>query len=321
MRLALRRRTPVPHRIDVSFEHETLQRCHTPVVAPGPDPTLSSAMKPSASLQDYVANPVGRYIHGSTYLVWHKSVRLRGLTFWGRPEPEHIASVIRSIDLDVDGEPPASLVDARRVTSIVPAAFDLLADYLRSHHDKLRHRVSAQALLRADGLIGVTVEGFYRIIGHPYPVEVFTDPYRALAWLGAAEHPNVIREVDGLIDEAGDAQSTVRAIRALLAKNPGKRLSLAEVAASLSMSSRSLQRRLRDANSSFLAERNDAQVDFAKYLMTDTNYDIKRVAFEAGFSSPSTFTALFRKVVGQSPTTWRCRISKGAFRQVAGPGR
>lgn len=117
-------------------------------------------MEPSPCLRDYIANPIGRYTLGPTYLVWCKTTKLRGMVFWGRPEPEHMASVTRAID--VDGGPRASLVDARRVESVVPEAFDTLAAYVRSRADKLRYRVYAQALLRPDGLVGATVAGFCR---------------------------------------------------------------------------------------------------------------------------------------------------------------
>jgi AraC-like DNA-binding protein len=277
-------------------------------------------MKPCASIQDYIANPIGRYILGPTWLVWYKAAGLSGMVFWGRPESEHIASVIRSIDIDVDGRPRASLVDARRVESIAPSTFDTLAAYVRSHYDKLKHRVSAQALLRPDGLVGTAVAGFYRVLAHPHPVEVFTDPYEALAWLGAAEQQDVIIEVDRIVESAGDTPSTIRALRAYLAENPSKTTSLREAAAFLGLSSRSLQRTLRAGNSSFRAEQNNARVESAKRLMLDTNFDIKRVAFEVGCVSASNFSVLFRKVAGQAPSTWRSRMSLGASRQVEDSG-
>jgi AraC-like DNA-binding protein len=289
-------------------------------IAPGPGPevsAISAAMKPCASLQEYIANPIGRYIVGSTWLVWYKTVGLSGMVFWGRPEPEHIASVIRSIDIDADGRPRASLVDIRRVEFIVPLAFDALAAYVRSHYEKLRVRVSAQALLRQDGLVGTAVAGFYRVLDHPHPVEVFRDPYEALVWLGAVQQQSVILEVDEIVEGARDTPSAVRALRARLAENPARPTSLREEAAFLGLSSRSLQRKLQLVNSSFRAEQNVARVQSAQRLILDTNYDIKRVAFEVGCTSASNFSVLFRKVVGQTPSTWRSRVTSG----VSSPGR
>jgi AraC-like DNA-binding protein len=265
-------------------------------------------MKQCVSIQDYIANPIGRYIFGSTWLVWYKAAGLSGIVFWGRPEPEHIASVIRAIDIDVDGRPRTSLVDVRRVESIAPASFDTLAAYLGSHHEKLKHRVSAQALVRPDGLVGTAVAGFCRVLAHPYPVEVFTDPYEALAWMGVAGQQDVIIEVDRIVESARDVPSAIRALRACLAENLGKNTSLREAAKFLRLSSRSLQRKLRSVNSSFRAEQNNTRVESAKRLMLDTNFDIKRVAFEVGCLSVSNFSVFFRKVVGQTPSTWRSRM-------------
>ncbi|MGA7744326.1 MAG: AraC family transcriptional regulator [Polyangia bacterium] len=220
-----------------------------------------------------------------------------------------MASVTRAID--VDGGPRASLVDARRVESVVPEAFDTLAAYVRSRADKLRYRVYAQALLRPDGLVGATVAGFYRLLGHCYRVEVFTDPYDALAWLGAADQSDVIREVDGLVDGVGEASFTIRAIRNHIRGNLRQHVSLGRVAASLGLSSRSLQRHLSEANSSFRAELAKTRVDIAKGLLLDAQYSIKQVALDVGCSSASAFDVLFRKVEGQSPSGWRTRVLLG----------
>ena len=276
----------------------------SPLVSPSP----SGALRRSASVDDYVADPIGRYVSGPTYLVWYKNASLSGMVFWGRPEPEHVASVIRAIDLDAVGGLRASLVDARGVESIARPAFDLLAHYVQSNTERLRHRLSAQALLRPGGLVGVTVAGFYRVLGHPHPVEVFTDPYQALTWLGAGDQSGVILEVDTLLAAAGSAASIVRAVQAHFLRNPSKHLSLDDVAARLGFSPRALQRELGKAKTSFRAEQNRAQVHHAKSLMLNTSYDIKQVVFEVGCSSPSGFNVVFRKVEGESPSAWRNRI-------------
>jgi AraC-like DNA-binding protein len=271
-------------------------------------PSPTAALKPSTSLDDYVADPVGKYVAGPTYLVWYKNARLSGMVFWGRPEPEQVACVIRAIDINAEGGPRASLVDVRGVESVARPAFELLAHYVQSNTEKLRRRLSAQALVRPDGLVGVTVAGFYRVLGHPHPVEVFTDPYQALTWLGAGDQSPVILEVDKLVAAAGNAASIVRAIQAHFLRNPSRHLSLDEVAARLGISPRALQRELRKAKTSFQAEQNRAQVHYAKSLMLNTSRDIKQVAFEVGCSSPSSFDVLFRRVEGESLSAWRNRI-------------
>lgn len=275
-----------------------------------PDSPLSSSsrMQPSLCLRDYIASPIGRYTLGPTYLVWFKTAKLSGMVFWGRPKPEHVESVTRAIDIDVDGGPRASIVDARRVEYVAPETFDILASYVRSHTEKLRERVSAQALLCPDGLVGAVVAGFYRLHVHLHRVEVFTDPYDALVWLGATDQLDVISEAERIVDGVDEASFTVRAIRDHVRENLSQPISLRRVATSLGLSPRSLQRCLSEANSSYRAELAKARVDVAKRLLREAHYSIKQVALEIGCSSTSALDVLFRKVEGQSPSDWRNRV-------------
>jgi AraC-like DNA-binding protein len=262
-------------------------------------------MKQSASLADYLAHPTGRCLCGPTYLVWCKDTRLSGMVFWGRPEPEHMARVTRAIEIAVapDGEQRASLVDARRVESVIPATFDVLAHYVQSRLETLKRRVRAQALLRPAGFVGAAVAGFYEVLGQPYPTKVFTNPDQALVWLGAVEHRDVVLELDGCLDDGCD-RGILCSLRAHLNHNPGKAC-LGEAAAALGLSARSLQRKLRESSSSFQTELNLAQIRIAKRLMLDTDYEIKRVALEVGCSSASAFNVLFRRLERQAPSAWR----------------
>jgi len=129
--------------------------------------------------------------------------------------------------------------------------------------------------------------------------------------LGAADQSDVIREVDGLVDGVGEASFTIRAIRNHIRGNLRQHVSLGRVAASLGLSSRSLQRHLSEANSSFRAELAKTRVDIAKGLLLDAQYSIKQVALDVGCSSASAFDVLFRKVEGQSPSGWRTRVLLG----------
>ncbi len=148
---------------------------------------LKLSMQASSSLESYIASPVGRYILGPAYLVWCKTARLAGMVLWGVLRSSDIASVIRTAAIDTDGRPYASLIDARRVESLVPEAFDMLATYVQSQRDKLRLRISSQAVLRPEGAVGAAVAGFPEMVCHCHPIRVFTDPHEALVWLRASE--------------------------------------------------------------------------------------------------------------------------------------
>lgn len=264
-------------------------------------------MKRVAAHDLCVEHCIRNHVRGPTYLVWNNADALNGVVFWGHIEPRYAARLLRTLDAQTDPQLRPSLVDVRRVESIDPAAIDLLSNYVLSHADKLRQRVSAQALLRPHGPVGIIVAGLYEVIKHSYPVEVFTDPYEALNWLGAADQSGIIAATDDLLDGLSCTSVMIlSSLRTHLSRNPGN-AKLGTASAALGLSPRSLQRKLRDVNTSFQLEQNTMQIGLAKRLLSETNDTIKRVAFEVGCSSGAAFSVLFRKFEGQSPSDWRNR--------------
>jgi AraC-like DNA-binding protein len=82
-------------------------------------------------------------------------------------------------------------------------------------------------------------------------------------------------------------------------------VNLSEVARELGMSERTLQRRLKEAGTSFQAELNAVQVRMAQSLLRETDMKLTAVAVEVGCASLQHFSSLFRKLVGDSPSAWR----------------
>jgi AraC-like DNA-binding protein len=265
-------------------------------------------MESAASLNDYVAMPVGRYLLGSTYAVWWHSVRLNGIVFWERPEHEHIQRVTRALDAEVRPgvAPHASLIDARRVRAVDLGAFNMLSRYVNERREAFARLVTRQALVRPGGLAGAAVAGFYAVLAPSYPVSVFTEPEAALEWLGLEDARRIAREVDAIYELATSSPSVIVLLRAHLDQRLGAS-NLEDAAHALDMSTRQLQRRLLDARTSFQREDRAARVRAAKTLLLETNYDIKRVAIEVGFASLQHFGAFFRKATLETPSQWRAR--------------
>ena len=71
------------------------------------------------------------------------------------------------------------------------------------------------------------------------------------------------------------------------------------------MSERTLQRRLRDADTSYQDQLNQARIRAAQKLLLDTDTPITTIALEVGCSSPQHFSALFRRLVGETPSDYR----------------
>ena len=77
-----------------------------------------------------------------------------------------------------------------------------------------------------------------------------------------------------------------------------------QCARQLAVSSRTLQRRLTLAGTTYGRELNVAQVRRAQRLMLDGRHNLSAVAFAVGCSSPQRFSALFKEVTGSTPRDW-----------------
>lgn len=80
---------------------------------------------------------------------------------------------------------------------------------------------------------------------------------------------------------------------------------LAEVAAELLTSERSLKRRLQTAGTSFRELLNQAMQTEAKRLLLNTNLGLQQISFQLGYKDPATFTHAFRRWTGKAPSKYR----------------
>ncbi len=60
------------------------------------------------------------------------------------------------------------------------------------------------------------------------------------------------------------------------------------------------------------------RIEKAKNFMLNPNLRISEIGYETGFQSLTHFNRVFKKIVGQSPTEYRGRLSAAAGRQLAG---
>jgi AraC-like DNA-binding protein len=80
-----------------------------------------------------------------------------------------------------------------------------------------------------------------------------------------------------------------------------------ETAKQLHMSSRTLQRKLAEANTTYLQLVDDARKDLALRYLEDPRRSVTDITFSLGFSQPSAFTRAFRRWTGLSPSDYRTR--------------
>ncbi|HEX4938830.1 MAG TPA: helix-turn-helix transcriptional regulator, partial [Candidatus Kapabacteria bacterium] len=82
----------------------------------------------------------------------------------------------------------------------------------------------------------------------------------------------------------------------------------AEIAASIHVSERTLQRRLREENISFQELLNDARRELAQQYLADTRLTLAEVADLLGFGDQSNFFRASKRWFGVSPGQYRSRF-------------
>jgi len=104
-----------------------------------------------------------------------------------------------------------------------------------------------------------------------------------------------------------------RVVRILRARSISGDATLGAVARDLRFQTRTLNRRLREENTSFRDLRNLARLEIARQLLTGTRMRVTDIASALSYADPSVFTRAFKKWSGKSPEAWR----KLAWRNVA----
>ena len=268
-------------------------------------------MRPAAELADFLEQPVGRSFAGSCWLYFYPRADVCGFALWGRPDVDAIRRLISVLRVELGAAPHVSLVDVRGLESVDPAVFDTLGAYVAAHSVELSLAVRRLALvLPKGGLMRAVTSGFFSVADAPYPVEIFDEPEAALRSLGVADARELAESVACAIEAAHGTPPLVRDLRVWLEGHLGS-ASVEDAARALGVSTRSLQRRLREESTSFQHESKDAQVRVAQRLLRDPEMAITRVALEVGLS-PAHFSALFRRATGVSPSEWRERFGGAA---------
>jgi len=80
-----------------------------------------------------------------------------------------------------------------------------------------------------------------------------------------------------------------------------------DVARELSMSSKTLERRLADRKTTFSALLDDARSGLAKHYLTDTDLRLEQITYMTGYSEPAALVRAFRRWTGTTPMQFRAK--------------
>lgn len=105
---------------------------------------------------------------------------------------------------------------------------------------------------------------------------------------------------------------TVQHLTAYVAAHLGKP-SIAEACTTLSLTRRTLQRRLYEAGTSFQKIVISTRIRVAEKLLGETSEAITHIASEVGFATLQAFSSAFRRETGLSPSGYRSAALKGAI--------
>ncbi|QEY32715.1 AraC family transcriptional regulator [Synechococcus sp. RSCCF101] len=119
--------------------------------------------------------------------------------------------------------------------------------------------------------------------------------------------------LDGALQALPDASELIQRLREAISRAlSGGPPRLTEIARGLTMSPRTLQRRLAEADVLFQALVSEVQQGLARELLAASECSLAEVAFLTGFGDQSSFGRAFRRWTGQTPRAYRLSHSAAA---------
>jgi AraC-like DNA-binding protein len=266
-------------------------------------------LQEGSSVGDFLANPIGRYYRGRRHAVFAQSPTLLGFVAWGRPDVDDVRELLRlcEVGLKPGVVPHRWLVDVRGLELVEAGTFGLFLEYTRKNRETLRQNIVRQAQLRPDGLVGAIISGFSHLAKLSYPERVFGDVEEALAWLeiDAQQGIELLAQLDAIRNQACESYAVVGRLRREL--EVAGILAVEDAALRLGLSTRSFQRALRQAGTTYRMELKAYRMRRAQDLLRQGDRNLTWIAAEVGFSSVQHFATAYRRAIGDTPSAWRAR--------------
>jgi AraC-like DNA-binding protein len=115
------------------------------------------------------------------------------------------------------------------------------------------------------------------------------------------------RQCAEIVGRCASRDEFVTRAKAALVREQGKYLTCSELAASLSVSERTMHRRLGESNLSYRMLLDQVRHQHARELLQTSRMSIEQIAFSLGYSELAAFTHAFIRWSGRSPSSFRRR--------------
>jgi AraC-like DNA-binding protein len=266
-------------------------------------------LEAAPSFRAIVSQPLGRFAVEGTTLYWCVDRHLTGLALWGRPARADIERVLWLFDHGEDGilDPACDFIlDLRAVESTDFQEFAGFERGVLARMEEIPKKTRRLACIRpTSGLIGALVEGFFNMIGSTTLTwSSFTALPPALEWCERENAVELATMLEEMVEGAIHGGPLAAKLRAWLSAN-GFRARVSDAADALDVSSRTLQRSLQLAGSSFRGELDRARLDTAESLLRETTIPLGEIAERLGFRSLAHFSNWFKKQRDIAPSTYR----------------
>jgi AraC-like DNA-binding protein len=267
----------------------------------------------AADVEAFLEAPVGHYVTGPHFLTWAHSPTLAGAVYFGRTDESDFPALRRLFALPLHPALAARydvVVDYQRLEAVSKAGFELALEQFVDLPE-IAKRVRHAAIVRPSAdLWSATITGvFYERVAPLVHAVLFSDRAEAFAWLARDDARQACADVTAAVDGRHDTPLPLRRLRDLLVER-ARDLDLAGAARAVGVSTRTLQRALHDAGTTFRGEQVLARVRAAEALLLDGDGKLEAVAQRLGYSSLAHFSARFRRVTGETPGEFRARRAR-----------
>ena len=262
-------------------------------------------MRPAATVAEFLADPIDRYVTGRAFVAWMQSTTFVGASHFGPFEAVDLPAALEltALPFHTALTPPIDVIhDLGGVGALDRRSFDVLEQFLAARMKDLSTRARKLAVVRPAGLAGAAFTGLFHEHAQGFDGQLFADRGDALAWLGLTAEARA--EIDAICAPFEQATPLLRQVRALIAGEP-QSATLEKIASAVAHSTRSLQRHLAEHGTSFRDLLLDVRVGIAKARLIETDHKIEIIARDLGFASAAAFITMFGRVVGEPPAEFR----------------